>query len=133
LSKLHFQPIKGQARQILSAILTSPEISSCSLKETMVLRLACEEIVMNVTSYAYPEDANGFLDVEIQKTDRVTIRFEDGGVPFNPLEQKMPNTKLSWKQRRIGGLGIFLIRRKMDDVRYVYEDYRNKLTIEKVI
>ena len=133
MSKLHFQPIKGQARQILSAILTSPEISSCSLKETMVLRLACEEIVMNVTSYAYPEDANGFLDVEIQKTDRITIRFEDGGVPFNPLEQKMPNTKLSWKQRRIGGLGIFLIRRKMDDVRYVYEDYRNKLTIEKVI
>ena len=133
MSKLHFQPIKGQARQILSAILTSPEISSCSLKETMVLRLACEEIVMNVTSYAYPEGANGFLDVEIQKTDRVTIRFEDGGVPFNPLEQKMPNTKLSWKQRRIGGLGIFLIRRKMDDVRYVYEDYRNKLTIEKVI
>jgi anti-sigma regulatory factor (Ser/Thr protein kinase) len=133
LSKLHFQPIKGQARQILSAILTSPEISSCSLKETMVLRLACEEIVMNVTSYAYPESTNGFLDVEIQKTDRVTIRFEDGGVPFNPLEQKMPNTKLSWKQRRIGGLGIFLIRRKMDDVRYVYEDYRNKLTIEKVI
>jgi anti-sigma regulatory factor (Ser/Thr protein kinase) len=133
LSKLHFQPIKGQARQILSAILTSPEISSCSLKETMVLRLTCEEIVMNVTSYAYPEGANGFLDVEIQKTDRITIRFEDGGVPFNPLEQKMPNTKLSWKQRRIGGLGIFLIRRKMDDVRYVYEDYRNKLTIEKVI
>ena len=133
MSKLHFQPIKGQARQILSAILTSPEISSCSLKETMVLRLACEEIVMNVTSYAYPEGANGFLDVEIQKTDRITIRFEDGGVPFNPLEQKMPNTKLSWKQRRIGGLGIFLIRRKMDDVRYVYEDYRNKLTIEKVI
>ena len=133
MSKLHFQPIKGQARQILSAILTSPEISSCSLKETMVLRLACEEIVMNVTSYAYPEGANGFLDVEIQKTDRITIRFEDGGVPFNPLEQKMPNTKLSCKQRRIGGLGIFLIRRKMDDVRYVYEDYRNKLTIEKVI
>jgi anti-sigma regulatory factor (Ser/Thr protein kinase) len=133
LSKLHFQPIKGQARQILSAILTSPEISSCSLKETMVLRLACEEIVMNVTSYAYPEGANGFLDVEIQKTDRITIRFEDGGVPFNPLAQKTPDTKMSWKKRRIGGLGIFLIRRKMDDVRYVYEDYRNKLTIEKVI
>ena len=133
MSKLHFQPIKGQARQILSAILTSPEISSCSLKETMVLRLACEEIVMNVTSYAYPEGANGFLDVEIQKTDRITIRFEDGGVPFNPLAQKTPDTKMSWKKRRIGGLGIFLIRRKMDDVRYVYEDYRNKLTIEKVI
>ena len=133
MSTFHFQPIKGQAQQMLSAILKSPEVASCHLKETLALRLACEEIVMNVTSYAYPEDADGFLDVDIQKTDRITIRFEDGGVPFNPLEQKKPNTKLSWKQRRIGGLGIFLLRRKMDDVRYAYEDHKNVLTIEKVI
>jgi anti-sigma regulatory factor (Ser/Thr protein kinase) len=133
MSQFHFQPIKGQARQILGAIMESPEVVSCSIKMILTLRLACEEIVMNVTSYAYPEGSDGFLDVDIQKTDRITIRFEDGGVPFNPLEQKKPDTNLSWMERRIGGLGIFLIRRKMDDVRYVYEDYRNKLTIEKVI
>ena len=133
MSKLHFQPIKGQARQILEAILESPEVSSCNQKETLTLRLACEEIVTNVTSYAYPEESDGFLDVDIQKTDRITIRFEDGGVPFNPLEQKMPDTKLSWKKRSIGGLGIFLLRYKMDDVRYVYENHKNVLTIEKVI
>jgi anti-sigma regulatory factor (Ser/Thr protein kinase) len=133
MSKLHFQPIKGQAREILKAILESPEVSSCNLKEILVLRLACEEIVMNVTSYAYPEGAEGFLDVDIQKTDRITIRFEDGGVPFNPLEQKNPDTGLSWKKRHIGGLGIFLIRRKMDNVRYAYEDNKNVLTIEKAI
>ena len=133
MSKLHFQPIKGKAREILSAILETPEIALCSMKETLVLQLACEEIVMNVTSYAYPEGDEGFLDVDIQKTDRITIRFEDGGVPFNPLERKKPDTGLSWKERSIGGLGIFLIRRKMDDVRYVYEDNKNVLTIEKVI
>ena len=133
MSKLHFQPIKGQAREILKVILESPEVSSCNLKETLTLRLACEEIVMNVTSYAYPEGAEGFLDVDIQKTDRITIRFEDGGVPFNPLEQKNPDTGLSWKKRHIGGLGIFLIRRKMDNVRYAYEDNKNVLTIEKAI
>ena len=133
MSRLHFQPVKGQARQILVAILKSPEVSSCSVREILALRLACEEIVMNVTSYAYPEGSDGFLDVDIQKTDRIVIRFEDGGVPFNPLEQKMPDTRLSWKQRRIGGLGIFLLRRKMDDVRYAYENGMNILTIEKVI
>lgn len=133
MSKLHFQPIKGQAREILTAILKSPEVASCNLKETLALRLACEEIVMNVTTYAYPEGAEGFLDVDIQKTDRITIRFEDGGVPFNPLEQKITNTKLSWKKRRIGGLGIFLLRHKMDNVRYAYKDHKNILTIEKVI
>ena len=133
MSTFHFQPIKGQTREILTAILKSPEVASCNLKETLALRLACEEIVLNVTSYAYPKDAEGFLDVDIQKTDRITIRFEDGGMPFNPLEQKKPNTKLSWKKRRIGGLGIFLLRRKMDDVRYSYEDHKNVLTIEKVL
>ena len=133
MSKLHFQPINGQAREILTAILKSPEVASCNQEEIQVLRLACEEIIMNVTSYAYPEGVDGFLDVDIQRTDRMTIRFEDGGVPFNPLEQEKPDTGLSWDKRRIGGLGIFLFRRKMDDVRYAYVDNKNVLTIEKKI
>ena len=103
------------------------------MKETLTLRLACEEIVVNITSYAYPEGSDGYLDVEIQKTDRIIIRFEDGGVPFNPLEHKNPDVTLPWKQRRIGGLGIFLIRRKMDDIHYDHVDNKNILTIEKVI
>jgi anti-sigma regulatory factor (Ser/Thr protein kinase) len=61
------------------------------------------------------------------------IRFEDGGVPFNPLEHKMPNTKLSWKLRSIGGLGIFLVLKKMDHVSYDFVDQKNVLTIEKAV
>ena len=133
MSQFHFQPIKGQARTILRTILKSPEVSSCRLKNILPLRLACEEIVMNVTSYAYPEGTEGYLDVDIQKTDRIIIRFEDGGVPFNPLDQKKPDTTLSWKKRRIGGLGILLTIRMMDDVHYAYVDDKNVLTIEKVI
>ncbi len=133
MSELHFQPIKGQARQILKAILNTPEISSCRMKEFLTLQLACEEIVVNITSYAYPEGSDGYLDVIIQKTDRIVIRFEDGGVPFNPLEHKSPDVTLPWKQRPIGGLGIYLLRRKMDDIHYEYVDNKNILTIEKVI
>lgn len=133
MSTFHFQPIEGQACQILGAILESPEVSSCNQKENLALRLACEEIVMNVTSYAYPESVEGFLDVDIQKGDRIVIRFEDGGVPFNPLEQNLPDTNMPWTERDIGGLGIFLLRYKMDDVRYAYEDNKNILTIEKAI
>jgi len=133
MSELHFQPIKGQARQILKAILNTPEISSCRMKEFLTLQLACEEIVVNITSYAYPEGSDGYLDVIIQKTDRIVIRFEDGGVPFNPLEHKSPDITLPWKQRPIGGLGILLLRRKMDDIHYEYVDNKNILTIEKVI
>ena len=134
MSELRFQPIRGKAREILKAILQTPEVSSCAIKDLMLIRLACEELVMNITSYAYPEDVEGFLEVDVEKTDeRIVIRFKDGGMPFNPLEHKKPDTKLPWKQRRIGGLGIFLVKKKMDDVRYAYEDNKNVLTIEKAI
>ena len=133
MSVLRFQPISGKAREILKAILQTPEVSSCAIKDLMLIRLACEELVMNITSYAYPEDVEGFLEVDVEKTDeRIVIRFKDGGMPFNPLELKKPDTKLPWKQRRIGGLGIFLVKKKMDDVRYAYEDNKNVLTIEKL-
>ncbi len=134
MSELHFQPIKGKARDILKAILQTPEIASCNRKDILALRLACEEIVMNVTSYAYPKDAEGYLDVGIEKTDNcIIIRFEDSGVPFNPLEQELPNTEQPWEQRHIGGLGIFLVLKKIDDVRYAFLDNKNVLTLEKVI
>ena len=133
MSELRFQPIRGKAREILKAILQTPEVSSCAIKDLMLIRLACEELVMNITSYAYPEDVEGFLEVDVEKTDeRIVIRFKDGGMPFNPLEHKKPDTKLPWKLRRIGGLGIFLVKKKMDDVRYAYEDNKNVLTIEKL-
>ena len=134
MSELHFQPIKGKAREILKAILQTPEIASCGKKDILDLRLACEEIVMNVTSYAYPDGSEGYLDVEIAKTeDRIVIRFKDGGKPFNPLEQKKPDTKLSWIQRSIGGLGIYLVTKTMDNVHYAYLDNQNVFTIEKLI
>ena len=134
MSVLRFQPISGKAREILKAILQTPEVSSCERKDLFVIRLACEELVMNITSYAYPEDVDGFLDVDVEKTDgHIVICFKDGGVPFNPLEQKMPDTKQSWELRGIGGLGIFLVKEEMDAVRYAYEDNQNILTIEKTI
>ena len=134
MSELHFQPIKGKAQEILKAILQTPEIASCSKRDVLVLRLACEEIVMNVTTYAYPDGTEGYMDVDIEKTaDCIVISFKDGGKPFNPLEQKKPDTNLSWMQRRIGGLGIFPVTKKMDDIYYAYVNNQNVLTIERLI
>ena len=134
MSELHFQPIKGRAKEILQAILQTPEVTSCSRKDMMVFRLVCEELVVNIASYAYPDDAEGYIDVKIEKTDhRIVFCFRDGGVPFNPLEHKMPDTSQSWEQRGIGGLGIFLVLKKMDEVSYAYVDNENVLTIYKNI
>ena len=116
----------------MKAILQSPELLSCSEEVFFALRLACEEVVVNIASYAYPDDAEGFIDIDIQKTDRIILRFEDGGVPFNPLNYEEPDITLPWEERRIGGLGIYLVMKKMDAVRYEYANDRNILTIEKI-
>ena len=130
---LHFQPIAGRALEILDAILHTPEVASCK-KEFNTLRLVCEELVVNVVDYAYADDAEGWLDIEIEREDdSITIRFKDGGTPFNPLEREMPDTTKPLEERRIGGLGIFLTIKKMDEVTYNYVDNKNILTIKKKI
>ena len=149
MSHYRFQPIQGRGQHILATVLASQEFAECTLKEKLTFRLACEEIIMNVIFYAYPENVEGFIDVDVQKaplpapaalseasavtasTARITIRFTDGGIPFNPLERENPDTQMAWKLRDIGGLGIFLVIKKMDDVRYTYADHKNILTIEK--
>ena len=142
---LHFQPIAGKALEILDAILQSPEVASCK-KEFSALRLVCEELVVNVVDYAYPEDAVGYLDIEIEREPQfdsvqhdkdsdgyITIRFRDGGKPFNPLAREMPDITLPLEERRIGGLGIFLTVKKMDEVTYDHVNNENVLTIKKII
>ena len=132
---LHFQPIAGKALEILDAILQTPEVASCK-KEFFALRLVCEELVVNVVDYAYADadDTKGWLDVEIEReADSITIRFKDGGTPFNPLDREMPDTTKPLEERRIGGLGIFLTIKKMDEVKYAYVNNENILTIKKTI
>ena len=130
---LHFQPIAGKALEILDAILQTPEVASCK-KEFGTLRLVCEELVVNVVDYAYPEDAEGYLDIEIEREkDSIVIRLKDGGTPFNPLAREMPDITLPLEERRIGGLGIFLTVKMMDEVTYDYVNNENILTIKKTI
>ena len=131
MRQLHFQPITGKALDILDTILHTPEVASC--KEVFGdVRMVCEELVVNVVDYAYPDRTDGYLDVEIEKDEHViTIRLKDGGVAFNPLEVEAPDITKPLEERQIGGLGIFIMLKKMDSVSYEYTDSENILTIKK--
>ena len=133
MKKLHFQPIKDKADEIIRAVISTEEVSKCE-KELFALRLVCDELIVNVVSYAYPENEEGYLDVEIEKTSQeITLRFKDGGKPFNPLERKMPDINAPLEERQIGGLGIFLTIKQMDSVNYEYTNGENVLTVKKTI
>ena len=131
MRQLHFQPITGKALDILDTILHTLEVASC--KEVFGdVRMVCEELVVNVVDYAYPERIDGYLDVEIEKDEHaITIRLKDGGVAFNPLEVEAPDITKPLEERQIGGLGIFIMLKKMDAVSYERIDNENILTIKK--
>lgn len=131
MSSLHFKPISGRAEEIIDTAMAQPEFAPWPKME-FTFRLVIEEIAVNVVNYAYPEGVEGFLDIDITATDDlVTITFSDGGIPFNPLAKEDPDTTLSLEKRPIGGLGILLVKKMMDDVAYRYEDGRNILTLTK--
>jgi len=101
---------------------------------TMRLNLAIEEAVVNVMNYAYPEGTVGYVDIDVEADDNyVTFVISDTGKPFDPTQKDEANIALSVEERPIGGLGIHLVRRMMDEISYQYADHKNILTLRKKI
>lgn len=133
MSLLHFQPISGKSLDIINAILQTEEVTSVG-EVYGVIRLVTEELVLNIVNYAYPNNDNGYLDVEIMRDENsITLRFHDGGIPFNPLEKEPPDITLPLYERKIGGLGILMVIREMDSTEYEYTEGENVMTVSKTL
>lgn len=109
------------------------EARDCPMKTQMQIDLCLEEIFVNIANYAY-ETGNGPVEFRISEKDGiVTMTFIDKGVPYDPLAKEDPDVTLSAEDRAIGGLGIFLVKKNMDTVRYRYKNGKNILTMTKAI
>ena len=107
----------------------------CPMKAQMQIDVAIDELLANIASYAYDLDA-GETTVRFDfdaDTRTVSLTFIDSGVPYDPLAKPDPDVTLSVEEREVGGLGIFLVKKTMDDMTYVRRDGRNELTIRKRI
>jgi anti-sigma regulatory factor (Ser/Thr protein kinase) len=109
------------------------EQSDCPVKIQLQIDVAIDEIVTNIASYAYGAEGGDFsVQAEIRNEPRqLELRFIDSGIPFDPLQKADPDTSLSAEERQIGGLGIYLVKKTMDEVSYVYNDCHNILTVVK--
>ena len=118
---------------VLSFADTILEELGCSVKAQMQIDIAIEEIFVNIAHYAYPEaEGEAVIYVEPDEgSSSVTITFEDEGIPYDPLKNEDPDITLSADDRPIGGLGIFMVKKSMDEVSYEYKDGKNRLTIKK--
>lgn len=127
---VRFDPIGGKSAEIIEAIMQSAEIASAPELEFKI-RLCVEEVVENIVSYAY-ESGLGYVEVSTDvKDDVLSISFRDAGVRFNPLAKADPDITLAAEDRPIGGLGIFLCKQMMDDIRYSYDAGENVLVMYK--
>ena len=109
------------------------EALDCPMKAQMQIDIAIDEIFSNIAHYAYnPEIGQATVRVEVPEDPlSVMITFIDNGVPYDPLAKADPDTTLSADEREIGGLGIFMVKKSMDEVTYEYKDGQNILTIKK--
>ena len=133
MKELKLDAVTDNLPQVMSFVDEALEAADCPMKAQMQIDMAVEEIFVNVSSYAYAPGV-GTVTVKIGIADdprRAIIVFEDQGVPYDPLAKADPDVTLSAEERQVGGLGIFMVKKTMDDMSYVYENNSNILTLTK--
>ena len=104
-----------------------------STAEDMKMNLVMEELFVNIANYAYaPKYGNCTICAEVfPEQNAIEITLIDTGIPFNPLKRKDPDVTLSARERKVGGLGIFMAKQEVDDISYRRENGQNILWLRK--
>lgn len=131
--ELTLEAVKENLSQVMDFVDVRLEEASCPPKVQMQIDVALEEIYINIANYAYnPETGPATVRVDVSDEPvTVTITFVDHGIPYDPLAKEDPDVTLSAEERSIGGLGIFMTKKLMDDVVYEYKDGSNILRLIK--
>ena len=109
------------------------EALNCPMRAETQIDVAIDELFSNIAKYAYhPDTGPATVRVEVENDPlAVVITFIDNGIPYDPLSHNDPDTTLSAEARSIGGLGIYLVKKTMDDITYEYKNGQNILRIKK--
>ena len=123
----------GNLDEVLDFVNCHLKNVECPEKIRIQVDIAVEEIFVNIAHYAYnPEVGKATIRVEIsEKPLAVSLTFMDNGKPYDPLSRKDPDVTLSAEQRQIGGLGIYMVKKSMDEIQYSYSNGTNMLTFKK--
>ncbi len=122
----------GNLRSLLKFIDECGDRIGLDDRSRQQVELAADEMLTNIIQYAYPE-GEGEISVScsIDPLDRFSVEIVDGGPPLNPVAEETPTLQAGIEERRIGGLGILLARREVDEMTYRREGSRNVLTMYK--
>lgn len=133
MEELRIEANTDKLDNVLNFINRILQTKDASIKAQMQIQIAVEEIFVNIANYAYAP-GTGMATIQVKyyaETNAVEICFIDEGKKYNPLEKPDPDITLSAEEREIGGLGIFMVKKSMDSMRYDYIDGKNVLTVLK--
>ena len=133
MKELVIEADRNNLWEVQSFIDEQLEEAGCPMPTQIEIDLAVEELFVNIASYAYGQ-GEGVVAVRVTVHEdplSVEITFIDNGVQYDPLAKEDPDVTLSAKERKKGGLGIFMVKNTMDNVSYEYKDGKNILTIKK--
>ena len=133
MNELEIEATRENLSKVLAFVDEKLEATDCPPKAAMQIDLAVEEVFVNIADYAYkPDTGKAVVRTEVSEDPvTVTITFLDRGVPYDPLAKEDPDVTLSAEERGIGGLGIFMTKKAMDEIFYEYKDGQNILTLKK--
>lgn len=137
---------------LLEALREEMEKAGCPAEKQVSMEICAEEIFVNIAHYAYAgsraeentpagdggedmlakagSEGTGMAHITVEtEPGRITVRFQDQGIPYDPLAKADPDTSLTADERQIGGLGIFMVKNMMDAVSYEYKEGFNCLTM----
>jgi len=120
-------------QEVLAFVDGQLEAVDCPLRVQMQIDVAVEEIYVNIAHYAYaPATGPAVIRLSVTPSPGMfEITFIDEGVAFDPVAKADPDVTLPVEQRQIGGLGIYMVKKSMDEVLYAREDGKNVLTLRK--
>lgn len=136
MKKLIVPAERNELSTVQEFISEELEQYGCGMHAQMQIEMAVEEIFVNIASYAYNSQIAGNATIQCEVLDnplRTVIQFMDDGVPFDPLAKEDADTSPEALESRVGGLGILMVKKMMDEVSYSYEDGKNILTIHKTL
>ena len=135
MKELTIDAVIGNIPEVTAFVDEQLEALDCPVKAQMQIDIAIDELMSNIARYAYnPDVGPATVRVEVMEDPMaVIITFIDNGVPYDPLSSDDPDTTLSAEEREIGGLGIYMVRKTMDEVVYEYKDGQNILRLKKRI
>jgi serine/threonine-protein kinase RsbW len=105
-----------------------------SKKCVFQINLAVDELFTNIVKYGFADDDLHIIGISLSHDDgKINIRVEDNGIPFNPAAKQTSELKDQIENCKVGGLGLHLVKRLMDDVKYQRLKGKNVITLVKII